>query len=96
MFVLCLAVQLGGCERILAAGLRSPDVETRGRALKRWVIFAVAWQGLVILGCFGYAFVMTRNHVAGIAWIAPPVAALLGTALPYQLVAMRLARTGRG
>jgi hypothetical protein len=41
-----------------------------------------------------YALVMTRGHHAGLAWIAPPVAALVGTALPYQLAAIRLARAG--
>jgi hypothetical protein len=91
--VVCLGVQLGGYERVLAPGLRSADVAARGRALKRWVLFALVWQGLVILGCFVYAFLVTRR---GLVWIAPPVAALLGTALPYQLVAVRLARAGRG
>ena len=27
-----------------------------------------------------------------LAWVAPPIAALLGTALPYQLAATRLIR----
>jgi hypothetical protein len=42
-----------------------------------------------------YAFAVTRTHRSGFLWIAPPIAALLGTALPYQLAVMRLARAGR-
>ncbi len=39
---------------------------------------------------------MTHTHHGGLAWIAPPLAALVGTALPYQLAAMRLVRAGTG
>ena len=96
MFVGCLGVQYAGYDRILAAGLREAGVEAQRRAMKRWVIFAIAWQALVIAGCFVYAFVMTRPHrPAGLAWIAPPIAALIGTALPYQLAATRLLRAVR-
>jgi len=41
-----------------------------------------------------YVLVVTRGRHVGVAWILPPVAALIGTALPYQLAAMRLARAG--
>jgi hypothetical protein len=91
--VVCLTVQLAGYDRILAAGLRDPEVDVRRRALKRWVAFAVAWQVLVVGGVVGYALLVPR---AGVAWIAPPIAALLGTALPYQLAASRLIRAGLG
>jgi hypothetical protein len=94
VFIGCLAVQFAGYERILAAGLRDPEVEARQRALKRWLAFALVWQTLVIAGVFVYAFVMMHAHRSGLAWIAPPVAALLGTALPYQFAAMRLIRAG--
>jgi len=63
--------------------------------MKRWVVFALAWQTLVIAGCFVYAFLMSRTHPTGLAWIAPPIAALVGTALPYQLAATRLMRAVR-
>jgi hypothetical protein len=91
VFVVCLLVQYAGYERILAAGLRAPEVEDRRRALKRWVVFAVTWQALVIAGVVAYALAGRR---AGLAWVAPPIAALLGTALPYQLAASRLIRAG--
>jgi hypothetical protein len=95
VFVGCLAVQYLGYDRILAAGLRSPEPALRRRALKRWLGFALAWQSLVIAAVLVYAFVMTHPHRPGLAWIAPALGALLGTALPYQLVAVRLARAGR-
>lgn len=81
-----------GYQRVLAAGLREPGIEERRRAVKRWVAFAVAWQAAVIVGVLVYVFAMTRVHRGGLAWIAPPVGALAGTALPYQLAATRLIR----
>ena len=96
MFAGCLTVQYAGYDRILAASLREASVEAQQRGMKRWLVFALVWQALVIAGCFVYAFVMTRSHRAGgLAWIAPPIAALLGTALPYQLAASRLLRAVR-
>lgn len=88
-------VQYLAYDRILAAGLRSSDVDVRRRALKRWLMFALAYQSLVIAAVLVYAFIMTHVHRPGWAWIAPPLGALFGTALPYQLAAMRLARAGR-
>jgi len=75
--------------------LRESDPASRQRGLKRWVLFALAFQSLVIVGVFAYAFAVTRAHRSGFLWIAPPLAALLGTALPYQMAVMRLARAGR-
>jgi hypothetical protein len=60
------------------------------------VVFAVTWQALVIVGVIVYALVMTRVSHSGPAWVAPPLAALVGTALPYQLAAGRLIRAGLG
>ncbi len=76
-------------------GLRGADPASRRRWLKRWLLFALVWQSLGIAGVFVYAFVATRVRRSGFLWIAPPLAALLGTALPYQLAVMRLARAGR-
>ena len=84
-------MQYAGYDRILAAGLRDPEVEGRRRALRRWAVFAVAWQAVVIAGVVGYALL---THRAGPAWVAPPIAALLGTALPSQLAAPRPIRAG--
>lgn len=89
-------MQYAGYDRILAAGLRESGADAQQSAMKRWAIFALVWQALVIAGCFVYAFVMTHTHRSGgLAWIAPPIAALLGTALPYQLAVTRLLRAVR-
>ena len=89
----CLAVQYAGYQRVLAAGLRAGDPEVRRRAPKRWLAFAAAWQLIVLAGVVGYAVVATRGgRPDGLGWAAPPVAAVLGTALPLQLAAARLAR----
>jgi hypothetical protein len=56
-------------------------------------VYAVAWQALVVAGVLAYAVAGPRPRGAGPAWVAPPVAALLGTALPYQLAASRLIRS---
>lgn len=88
----CLVVQFMGYDRILAAGLRAPELEARRGAVKRWVGFAVVWQALVVVGVVVYMLVVTRTRRSGFAWITPPLGALLGTALPYQLAVARLVR----
>ena len=55
----------------------------------------MTWQAVVIVGVVAYVL-LTRGHHLGPAWVAPPLAALIGTALPYQLAATRLARAGLG
>ena len=80
---------------MLVAALHESDPALRQRGLKRWVLFALVLQSLVIVGVVLYAFAVTRAHHSGFVWIAPPLGALLGTALPYQLAVMRLARAGR-
>jgi hypothetical protein len=92
VFAGCLMVQFLGYQRVLATGLRAPGLEERRRAVKRWVVFAVTWQAAVVASVLVYMFVLNRAHRGGLAWIAPPVAALVGTALPYQLAATRLIR----
>ena len=92
VFVVCASAQYLGYGRILAAGLRSGDLEIRRRAMKRWVLFAVCWQLMVLAAVVGYAAVMSRQHPGGLSWIAPVAAALVGTAVPLQLAALRLAR----
>lgn len=61
----------------------------------RWLVFALVWQALVIVGVIVYTLVVIGGHRSGLSSVAPPVAALLGTALPYQLAAMRLLRAWR-
>jgi len=61
----------------------------------RWMVVDVGWQAVVLLACWAYVAAKAGSHSAGIAWIAPGLGAILGTALPLQLVvavALRAAR----
>ena len=47
-----------------------------------------------MLGAAGaYVLVLARRHQAGIAWVAPGLGIVLGTAVPLQVVLSRLIRT---
>jgi hypothetical protein len=91
VFIGSLAVELAGYSW-LVVGLRAPESTSRMRALKRWALFAVAWQVAVLAGCVVYALTLTHGSRPAGVWIAPPIGALVGTAIPYQLVATRLIR----
>ena len=87
-----MAVQYLAYARLLLPGLRRPEPAHQRRALKRWFAFAVAWQAVLLAAVAAYAFPAARSHPTGLAWVAPPVAAILGTALPLQLAVARIAR----
>jgi hypothetical protein len=61
--------------------------------LKRWLLFVGLWQALLIAGLVAYAVLLPPSRRAGPAWVAPPLGALLGTALPLQLAVVRIARS---
>ena len=86
-FIVAAAVQLALYRWLLRAPLRSADVERVRPAFRRWIIGAVAWQGLAIAGAGLYVYLQTRQHAEGIAWVAPALGVVLGTGLPLQLVA---------
>jgi hypothetical protein len=52
----------------------------------------VAWQAALILALAVYALLVGRSHPRDLSWIAPPIAALIGTALPLQLAVGRIVR----
>ncbi|MDQ6744164.1 MAG: hypothetical protein M3Z97_14835 [Candidatus Dormibacteraeota bacterium] len=89
----CLAVQYLGYSRLLLPGLRSPESGEKRRALKRWLLFVAAWQAVLVAGLVGYALLLPPTRRIGPAWVVPPLAALLGTALPLQLAVVRIARS---
>ena len=93
-FIAAAAIQLGLYRWLLRAPLQSADVERVKPAFRRWVVAAVAWQGLVLLTAGAYVFLLTRQNPDGLAWIAPALGLLLGTALPLQLVASTALRAG--
>ena len=92
-FLISLGVQLGGYQRLLRPALRAPELAARGAGLKRWVIFLVSWQVLVLVGIAAYAIPIVASHPRGFAWAAPPLGAIMGTALPLQLAVSGIARS---
>ncbi|HEY4867426.1 MAG TPA: hypothetical protein VIK45_18145 [Candidatus Dormibacteraeota bacterium] len=92
LFLLCLAVQYLAYSRLLLKSLRSSEAAEQRRGLKRWASFVVAWQALLILALAVYALQVGRSHPRDLSWIAPPIAALAGTALPLQLAVGRIVR----
>lgn len=80
---------------MLVRGLRAQAAEDRRAALKSWLTFAASWQVLVVVAVLLYLATSRRDGSSDLFWIAPPVAAVVGTALPLQLVAMRLLRAAR-
>ena len=94
LFILGAAVQLGLYWRLLRTQLRAADLEVLKPAIRRWIVAAVVWQGLVVVGAGLYVILLTRQHPAGVSWILPPLGVLLGTGLPLQLVASSALRAG--
>ncbi len=95
MLVLCFAVHYAFWLRVLNRSLVSPDLDERRAGLKRWVAFAVAWQAVVLLAIVAYLFPVSRSHPPGGLWIAPVLAAVVGTAVPLQVAMFRLMRALR-
>ena len=92
--IIAAAIQLGIYQWLLRAPLQAADFERVRPAFRRWIVAAVAWQGVVILVSGAYVYLAGRSHPAGIAWIAPAIGLLLGTGLPLQLVASTALRAG--
>jgi hypothetical protein len=81
-----------GYARLLLPGLRTADPSLKRQALKRWLIFVAAWQAVLVAALVVYAVWLPPSR-RGLAWAAPPLAAVLGTALPLQLAVVRIARS---
>jgi hypothetical protein len=61
--------------------------------LTRWLLAALAWQVAVLLAVAAYAVPVLTGGARSYAWAAPALGAVLGTALPLQLAAIRIARS---
>ena len=92
-FLVCLAVQLGGYYRLLQPALRASEAPQRRLGLRRWVAFLVVWQLLVIAAVVVYAVLAARSHPHGLAWAAPALGAIAGTAIPLQLAVAGISRS---
>ena len=94
VFVVAAAVQLYLYRALLRSALASGELEQARPAFRRWIVAAAGWQGIAIVGAGVYVYLVTRQHPAGVAWVAPALAVLLGTALPLQIVASTALRAG--
>lgn len=92
-FLVCLGVQLGGYQRLLRPALRAAEAGQRRLGLRRWVTFLVVFQLLVIGLVVAYALLAARAHPHGLAWAAPPLGAIVGTAIPLQLAVAGISRS---
>jgi hypothetical protein len=81
---------------MLRVPLRSGNFEQLRPALKRWIKVTGAWNLLVAAGCVVYFVLVSSRHGHTVAWIAPPIGAVFGSALALQLVVMPIARATRG
>jgi len=81
---------------MLRERLRAGNFEQLRPALMRWIKVTGAWNLLVAAGCVVYFFAVSSRHGHTVAWIAPPIGAVFGSALALQLVVMPIARATRG
>ena len=95
VFIVALGVQLGLYLGMLRAPLQSGDLERARPAVTRWVKIALGWQTVVLVASGGYVVVTGSSHPRGFAWIAPAIAAVIGTALPLQVAVATILRAGR-
>jgi hypothetical protein len=65
-------------------------------ALARWLKIVFIWQVVVVALSGAYVALMASSHARGYAWVAPPIAAVFGTALPLQATVMAIMRAGKG
>lgn len=95
MFVVALAIQFGLYSSLVSRPLRDANLEVARPAITRWVKIAIVYQAVIVLLSGGYVVVVASGHPHGLAWAAPPVGAVIGTALPLQLAVMTILRAGR-
>lgn len=81
---------------LLREPLRAHDLETAGPAVTRWLKVVVLWQALVLGASAAYVATLGSHHAHGVAWVAPAVGAVLGSAIPLQLAVSAILRSGRG
>jgi hypothetical protein len=90
--LLAAAAQYLIFQRVLADGLGSDDPVLRRAALVRWLKAALAWQGAEIVVAVAWIVPNLLGHRRGFFWLLPVLGLLVGTALPLQLVLVRISR----
>jgi uncharacterized membrane protein len=94
-FVAACAVHYAGYQRFLDRGLREDDPTARRVALVGWARFAIGWQVIVMVVAGLWILSFALRHAHGYTWALPAIGLVLGTALPLQLVVMRISRANR-
>ena len=62
----------------------------------RWIKVDLVIQAAILAAAGVYIAVQTSNHGCGAGLVAPPVGAVLGSALPLQVVVAAMLRAARG
>lgn len=88
-------MQLGLYLWMLRGPLQTGDLEQARPAVTRWIKIALGWQTVVLVASGAYVLVTGSSHPHGFAWIAPAIAAVIGTALPLQIAVATILRAGR-
>ncbi len=65
-------------------------------AIGRWLKVVLLWQVVVVTVSATYVALLASRHTAGLAWVAPALGAVLGTALPLQVAVVAILRSSRG
>jgi hypothetical protein len=90
--LLAAAAQYLIFQRFLATGLGSDDPVLRRAALISWLKAALAWQVAEIVVAAAWIVPNLLAHSHGFFWLLPVLGLLVGTALPLQLVLVRISR----
>lgn len=85
-------VQYVGWTRLGGRRATTGSAEARRQALRRWILFAFGWQAAVLAFVGVYVGLQLSGHPGSPAWPAPAVGAVVGTALPLQVVVISLLR----
>ena len=90
-----LGAQFGFYSSMLQPALRGPDLEAARPAISRWVKTVLMFQTVIVVLTVAYVALEASHHPHGLAWTAPAVGAVVGTALPLQLAVMAIMRATR-
>jgi hypothetical protein len=94
-FLVAVGAEYGLYQRFLGTPLRTRKFEQLRPALTRWIMATGAWNLLVVVGCVVYLFAVNPGRGHALAWVAPPVGAVFGSALVLQFVVMAITRSMR-
>ena len=80
---------------MLRRALQGGDLESARPAITRWVKTALVYQTAVLVASGAYVVITASSHPHGLAWVAPAIGAVVGTALPLQIAVVTIMRAAR-